>query len=70
MSEKDPFLSLLEQLVDDPGSLGGTTEMDYFLAGDSHVSGLKHDGHGDSEKGTSAGETQGNGEGIVGTLGG
>ena len=36
-SEKDPFLSLLEQLAENENSQGGPSELDFFLAGTGAV---------------------------------
>ncbi|KAI5305957.1 hypothetical protein KEM56_002735 [Ascosphaera pollenicola] len=65
--EKDPFLSLLEQLVDEQSTINGTNEMDYFFAGDSHV-GLNASVHGGSERETPITEVQPDADTVVGSL--
>jgi hypothetical protein len=37
--EKDPFLSLLEQLAENENSQGGPSELDFFLTGTGAVEG-------------------------------
>lgn len=38
-SEKDPFLSLLEQLAENENSQGGPSELEFFLTGTGAVEG-------------------------------
>lgn len=37
--ERDPFLSLLEQLAENEQSRGGPSELDFFLSGGGHGGG-------------------------------
>lgn len=37
--ERDPFLSLLEQLAENEQSRGGPSELDFFLSGGGHHGG-------------------------------
>ncbi|KAI5288347.1 hypothetical protein KEM54_005275 [Ascosphaera aggregata] len=65
--EKDPFLSLLEQLVNEQNPIGGPNELDYFLTSEANT-GPEHSTRDNGDKGTPTEQKSSNADASTKTL--